>query len=114
MFELWHITLTAAVALLVSLVVLRWRFKEFELFEVGSVALVIGLSVLGWRITANVPELNADPAFILSPNDLLCPVITYVCLGLYAAFRLPRQAIRWEQARSWLTLVSFIVNVVVI
>ena len=114
MFALWQVVLTALVALLVSLIVLRWRFKGFELVEVGSITLIVGLSVFGWRISANVPVLNADPAFIFSPNDLLCPVITYVCLSLYAAFRTSRQASRWEQARSLLTLVSFIVNVVVI
>lgn len=114
MFSLWQITLTALVALLVSLVVLGWCFKEFKLTESGPIALVVGLSVFAGRMAGNVKELNDDPAFIFSPNDLLCPVITYVCLSLYLALRPPLMKTHWEQVRSLLTIVSFIVNVLVI
>jgi hypothetical protein len=40
--------------------------------------------------------------------------VTYLFIGFYAAFRRPVDAIRFEQARVLLTLVSFIVNVVTI
>ena len=48
------------------------------------------------------------------PNDMLCPLVTYLFVGWYAAFRRPADAIRFEQARVVLALVSFVVNVVTI
>ena len=50
----------------------------------------------------------------MSPNDVLCPLVTYLFVGFYAAFRPPADPIRFEQARVLLTLVSFVVNVVTI
>jgi hypothetical protein len=50
----------------------------------------------------------------VSPNDVLCPLVTYLFIGFYAAFRRPTDAIRFEQARVLLTLVTFLVNVVTI
>jgi hypothetical protein len=50
----------------------------------------------------------------VSPNDVLCPLVTYLFIGFYAAFRRPTDTIRFEQARVLLTLVSFVVNVVTI
>jgi hypothetical protein len=35
-------------------------------------------------------------------------------LGLYAAFHLPTEVARWQQARALLTVVAFVVNVLVI
>ena len=48
------------------------------------------------------------------PNDVLCPLVTYLFIGFYAAFRSPADTIRFEQARVLLTLVSFVVNVITI
>ncbi len=45
---------------------------------------------------------------------MLCPLVTYLFVGWYAAFRRPADAIRFEQARVLLTLVSFMINVVTI
>jgi hypothetical protein len=45
---------------------------------------------------------------------MLCLLVTYLFVGWYAAFRRPTNAIRFEQARVVLTLVSFVVNVVTI
>jgi hypothetical protein len=42
------------------------------------------------------------------PNDVLCPLVTYLFIGFYAAFRRPVDAVRFEQARVLLTLVSFV------
>jgi hypothetical protein len=77
---------------------------------------VVGLSVLAWRLAGNVKELNDDPLPPFSPNDWLCPVITYVFLNVYAAFRtsLKKDRNRWEQVRALLTIVSLVVNVLAI
>jgi hypothetical protein len=113
-FPLWWIALTAVIAASVSFAVVRWRFKELSIRETALAALVVGLSVFAWRLSANVPQFNDDPIAGLSPNDLLCPVITYICLGMYAAFQPPTNPARWAQARALLTIVAFVVNVLVI
>jgi hypothetical protein len=116
-FSLAHIALTAAitagVALLV-LVVLRLRLTKLSLLDCVLVALVAGLSVLVWRSAGNTSALNNDPIPAVSPNDVLCPLVTYLFIGFYAAFRRPLDAMRFEQARVLLTLASFIVNVITI
>jgi hypothetical protein len=116
-FSFAHIALTAAItagiALLV-LVVLRSRFKILRLFDCLLVAVVVGISVIVWRSVGNTGALNNDPIPGVSPNDVLCPLVTYLFIGFYAAFRPPLDARRFEQARVLLTLVSFVVNVVTI
>ncbi len=116
-FPLAHIVLTAAItagcALLV-LVVLRQRFKALSLLDCLLVAVVVGLSVIVWRSAGNTGALNNDPIPAVSPNDVLAPLVTYLFIGFYAAFRRPTDPIRFEQARVLLTLVSFVVNVVTI
>ena len=113
-FPLWRIALTAVIAAGLGFVVLRWRFKELPIRQTAFAALVVGLSVLAWRLSANVPQFNDDPIALLSPNDWLCPMITYVCLGLYTAFHPPTDPARWAQVRALLTIVAFVVNVLVI
>src|SRR5215213_6625671 len=88
-FPLWRIALTAAIAAGVGFVVLGWRFKRMTISEATFAALVVGLSVLAWRLSANIPPFNDDPIALLSPNDWLCPMITSICLGIYAALRPP-------------------------
>ena len=116
-FPLAHIALTAAItagiALLV-LVALRARFKTLPLVDCLLVAVVAGISVMVWRSAGNTGALNNDPIPAVSPNDVLCPLVTYLFIGFYAAFRSPADAIRFEQVRVLLTLVSFVVNVVTI
>lgn len=77
-------------------------------------ALVVGISILLWRVAANTPTLNDDPIPVVSPNDVLCPVITYVCLGILAGFRSTLQGRDWNRIRALLTLVSLVVNVATI
>ena len=113
-FPLWRIALTAVIAASVGFVVLRWRFKELPIRQTALATLVVALSVLAWRLSANVPQFNDDPIALLSPNDWLCPMITYVCLGLYTAFYPPGDPVRWPQAQALLTIVAFVVNVLVI
>jgi hypothetical protein len=75
---------------------------------------VVGLSILAWRLSGNIPELNDDPIGALSPNDWLCPVVTYVFLGVYGAFRPPPDGVAWDRERALLTIVSLVVNVITI
>jgi hypothetical protein len=116
-FPFAHIALTAAItagAALLVLVALRARFKALPLVDCLLVAVVVGISVLVWRSAGNTGALNNDPIPPVSPNDVLCPLVTYLFIGFYAAFRRPADAIHFEQARVLLTLASFIVNVVTI
>lgn len=116
-FPLVHIALTAAITAglsLLLLVLLSKRFKALTLFDCLLIALVAGLSVLVWRSAGNTGALNNDPIPAVSPNDVLCPLVTYLFIGFYAAFRRPLDSTRFEQARVLLTLVSFVVNVVTI
>ena len=116
-FPFAHIALTAAITAAVAalvLVALQWRFKTFSLVDCLLIALVAGCSVMVWRSAGNTSALNNDPIPGVSPNDVLCPLVTYLFIGFYAAFRRPADGMRFEQARVLLTLVSFVVNVVTI
>ncbi len=46
--------------------------------EAVFLATTVGISVLFWRPAANAPIFNDDPVWGLSPNDGICPVITYL------------------------------------
>ena len=116
-FPFAHIALTAAITAgvaLLLLAVLRLRFTKLSLVDCLLVAVVVGLSVIVWRSAGNTGALNNDPIPGVSPNDVLCPLVTYLFIGFYAAFRHPVDAVRFEQAQVLLTLVSFVVNVVTI
>ena len=116
-FSFAHIALTAAITAVIALlvlVVLRSRFKILSLVDCLLVAVVVGLSVFVWRSVGNTSALNSDAIPGVSPNDVLCPLVTYLFIGFYAAFRPPLDARRFEQVRVLLTLVSFVVNVVTI
>jgi hypothetical protein len=113
-FPLWWISLTALVAGLATIVILGWCFKELAWKEIGLLALVVGLSVFAWRTSGNIKELNDDPVPPFSPNDWLCPAITFVFVSVYGAFHRPPETKRWELMRATLTIVSLVVNVVVI
>jgi hypothetical protein len=116
-FSLAHIALTAAITAAIALlvlVVLRPRFKMLSLVDCLLVALVVGFSVFMWRSVGNTGALNNDSIPGISPNDVLCPLVTYLFIGFYAAFRPPLDASRFEQTRVLLTMVSFAVNVVTI
>jgi hypothetical protein len=78
------------------------------------IAATVGLSILIWREAGNTPSLNDDPIPVVSPNDVLAAVLTYVCLGLLAAFRSSLGVSEWPRLRALLTLLSLVVNVVTI
>lgn len=117
LFPLAYIALTAAITAGVAalvLAILRGRFLRLSLFDCLLVAVVVGCSVLVWRSVGNTGALNADPIPGVSPNDVLASLVTYLSLGFYAAFRRPADAIRFEQVRVLLTLISLVVNIVTI
>lgn len=97
---------------LLLLLVLRPRLRGFALIDYVLISMVVGISVLLWRAAGNTGALNNDPIPGVSPNDVLCPLVSYLFLGFYAAFRRPADPLRFEQARVFLTVVSFVVNVV--
>jgi len=73
----------------------------------------VSTSVVGAR--GHTPSLNDDPIPLVSPNDVLAPVLTYVCLGLLASFRSSTGGSEeWPHVRALLTLLSLVVNVVTI
>lgn len=116
-FPFWHILLTAGIAsggTLLGLLGARSWVKSLKLGEMVVIALVVGLSVVFWRSAANTASLNDDPIPGVSPNDALCPMITSIFLGLYAAIRPPVDPIRYAQVRAALTFLSFVVNVITI
>jgi hypothetical protein len=116
-FPFTHIAVTAAITTgiaLLLLVVLRRRFSRLPLVDCLLVAVIVGISVIVWRSAGNTGALNDDPIPGVSPNDVLCPLVTYLFIGFCAAFRHPADAMRFEQARVLLTLVFFLVNVVTI
>ena len=117
MFPLSQIALTAGIMAVVSLLPLFGARPFFNIqspVDIVLIALVAGFSVLAFRASANTTVLNTDPIPAISPNDILCPVMTYVFLGLYGAFRYPRHDVGFEQARAVLTLISFAVKVITI
>ena len=118
-FSFGQIALSALIGAVLSFVVVwfygRWS-KEAALTVAESViiAVLVGLSVLVWRLAGNTQPLNEDPIPLVSPNDVLCPVLTYVILGLYGDVRRGVDRPSWGRVRALLTITSLIVNVVTI
>jgi hypothetical protein len=85
-----------------------------SILDTVLISATVGLSILLWREAGNTAPLNDDPIPVVSPNDVLSPVLTYVCLGLLAAFRPALRTQQWPRLRAVLTLLSLVVNVVTI
>jgi hypothetical protein len=118
-FTFGQLLFSAAAGGIVSLVVVvlygRWaKAGPLAWREAVALAIVVGLSVLLWRAAGNTPALNEDPIPLVSPNDVLCPVLTYVGLGLYAGWGPTARRPDWPRVRALLTIVSLVVNVVTI
>ncbi len=117
-FPVWRIAVTAGLGTVLSFLVLlataRWTRVTHGWTEAVILSMVVGLSILAERLSGNTPALNDDPFGAFSPNDWLCPVLTYVFLGLYAAIRPPADSVGWARSRVLLTVVSFVVNVATI
>lgn len=119
MFSLNQILVSALVGGIASVVAV-WLYSRFARSAAPSridavlIAFVVGISILLWREAGNTATLNDDPIPLVSPNDVLCPVITYVCLSVLAGFRSNIQGRDWPRVRALLTLVSLLVNVATI
>ena len=119
MFSLTQILVSTLVGGIASVVVL-WLYsrsaKDVALRPVDAVlmAIVVAISILLGREAGNTSILNDDPIPLVSPNDVLCPVITYVCLSVLAGFRATIQGPDWPRIRALLTLLSLVVNVATI
>jgi len=116
-FPVWRIAVTAGLGTVLSFVALRGTTRWLRgpvWVEAAVLSLVVGLSILAERLSGNTPALNDDPFGAFSPNDWLCPVLTYVFLGLYAPIRPPADSVGWARSRVLLTVVSFVVNVATI
>ena len=117
MFSASQIVFSALVATFSSLIILLiWRSRSSMslVWEVAAPALLVGISVLIWRGVGNLAQLNDDLVPSVSPNDVLCPVVTYAVLGCYFGFRGKTDAVRLERIQATLTLISLIVNVITI
>jgi hypothetical protein len=117
-FSLTQVAISTVVGTVLAYVVVavyaRWTRIEVSPVDSLLLALTVGLSILLWREAGNAPALNDDPIPVVSPNDVLCPVVTYVCLGLLVAFRRSIDGPHWPRLRALLTLLSLVVNVVTI
>jgi hypothetical protein len=116
-FPLWWIALTALTASGLSAIVLLiadLHFKAVTALEVVLFTLVVGGSVFAGRLVCNIPMLNNDPVSGFSPNDLICPMFTFVMLEVFIGFKDLEQPTFWVRIRALLVLVSFVVNVVTI
>jgi hypothetical protein len=118
MFSHTQIAISAVVGLVASAIVVfayaRWTRKPVSLIDTLLISLTVGVSILLWREAGNTSALNDDPIPVVSPNDVLSPVLTYVCLGLLAAFRPSVRTSEWPRLRAVLTLLSLVVNIVTI
>jgi hypothetical protein len=117
-FSLTQILVSTIVGAVLSALVLVIYARRTETrvaaADIVLFALTVGGSILLWREAGNTPMLNEDPIPLVSPNDVLCPVLTYVCLGLLAAFRPSMNGPHWPRLRALLTLLSLVVNVATI
>jgi hypothetical protein len=116
-FPLWWIALTALTAAGASAVVLlvaHLRFRAATALEVVLLTVTVGVSVLAGRLSCNVPVLNQDPIAGFSPNDFICPMLTFVLLEVFVGLRPLDQATNWPRVRALLVIASFVVNVLTI
>ena len=86
MFSLTQVAISTIVGVILSYLVValyaRWTKTRLSIGDTLLVAVTVGISILLWREAGNTATLNGDPIPLVSPNDVLCPVLTYVCLGL--------------------------------
>jgi hypothetical protein len=109
-----HILATALITAAVTLPAAVWRLGRAAWIDVAGITLATGASVFLWRVSANMPQLNADGLPGFSANDWLAPVLTYVFVSLYGALRPPPDPRRFEQVRAVAVVASLAVNVITI
>ena len=76
--------------------------------------LVSGAAVFLWRLSASMPQLNADGLEGISGNDWAAPVLAYLSLSVYADLRRPCPAAAFLQVRAIAALAGLAINVVTI
>ncbi len=116
-FPLWWIALTALTAAGLSAIVLLIadiRFKAVSALEVVLLTVTVGVSVLAGRLSCNVSVLNEDPIAGFSPNDFICPMLTFIMLEVVISFRPLERPVNWPRVRALLVIASFAVNVLTI
>lgn len=116
MLALDRISFTAALAALATLLLLalhRHPSARAWLNDLG-VTLLVGATTLLMRVIANTPVLNDDPFGVLSPNDLICPVVVFLVLRAYGALRHRDNGDDWEQRLVHVAIIVFAVNVLTI
>ena len=91
-----------------------WRGGTTWKVDAVAIGALTAGAVFMLRKSANLPALNDDGLQGFSANDWLAPTLTFVVLGLYAAFRPPDQPRRFEQARAAATVIAFAINVITI
>lgn len=111
-FSTVHILATAAVTALAAAGVAWWRLRRWP--EVLAVFLVSGAAVFLWRLSANLPQLNADGLPGFSANDWAAPVLAYLSLSVYADLRKPSPAGAFGEVRALAALACLVINVVTI
>jgi hypothetical protein len=103
-FRLTQILVSALVGLVLSAIVaalyVRWARMQMGAIDIALIAFTVGASILVWREAGNTPMLNDDPIPLVSPNDVLCPVVTYVSLGRLVGFRPVSNGPHWPRLRA--------------
>lgn len=113
-FTTLHIAVTAAITTAAGLPVALWRLRAADRADAVVIAVLAGAAVLVWRLSANMPQLNADGASPFSANDWAAPMLSYVVMSCYAGLRPPTDSRRFAQTRAALTVISLAVNVITI
>jgi hypothetical protein len=111
-FSAAHILATAAVTGLAAAAAAWWKLRRWP--DILAVFLVSGAAVFMWRISANMPQLNADGLPGFSANDWAAPVLAYLSLSVYADLRKPCPAGAFREVRALAALACLIINVVTI
>lgn len=111
-FSAVHILVTAAITGLVAGAVAWWKLRRWP--EAAAVFLVSGAAVFLWRISANMPQLNADGLQGFSANDWAAPVLAYLSLCVYADLRRPSPEDAFRQVRALAALACLAINVITI
>ena len=109
-----HILLTASVTAALTLAAAMWRLSREAWPDAVGIAVAAGASVFLFRASANMPQLNADGISGFSANDWLAPVLTFVFVTLYAAWRPHADFRRFHQTRALAVVASLAVNVITI
>jgi hypothetical protein len=111
-FSAAHILATAAITGLAAAAAAWWKLRRWP--DVAAVFLVSGAAVFLWRISANMPQLNADGLPGFSANDWAAPVLAYLSLSVYADLRNPSPESAFRQVRALAALACLAINVITI